>query len=441
MTKNLLLLLFIFQQLHTLAQQSPKLLVDKIIGRIDQHIILQSDIDPDLKKSTGLVQNEQYCFSFKQMLQQKLLLAQAEKDSLKISEEEVETELDAIVRYYLGLYGQKGLEEIAGKSIYEIKNDHRLAIHEKLLSELAYRHLTESVQVTPAEVKSYFDRIPKDSLPFYQSMLQVKQIVLHAKSNPALEQYDKEELSTYKRMVESGEITFEKLAQLHNEDDNLKNKSNLLSFHRNDQNIESNVKLAAFTLKEQQISQPIKIKKGYCLIELISRNGDEVTIRQVVKRTKCTPLELKQVTTKADSIRSLVIAQTLSFNHAVDQFSEDPEGRFTAGNIVNTSGESSLTIDQLPGDIVAILKQLTAGEISHPIPFTDAQGKQGAKLIYLASATKPHIENLLDDYATIAERVKLEKKKAIIEIWFKTNIDKHYTILDKRYICDLRIDK
>lgn len=425
--------------LNTYAQQhSYKVLADKIVARVGNEIILKSDIDPNIKTNDNNDPTKEKCELLRQITAQKTLLLQAKKDSIKIEDDEIEAELNKRIAYFIGLYGKEGLEEIAGKTVYQIKEDHRETVLQQKMSDLMYHVLNENIQVSPAEVKAYYQKIPKDSLHFYETELQVKQIIVYAKNNPELEQYNKNELQEYKRLCESGQVSFEKLAGLHSDDANTKSKGGFFSFNRSDKNIEQVLKTIAFGLKPGQISNPIKSSAGYHIVQLLSRSGDDFTVRHILKTPRYTDTEIIQSLQQMDSIRSNLIVRTISFEQAVEKYSEHAESKFTGGYILNPSGSSLLSINQLDADVLAAYSSsLAPGEYSKPFTYTDASGRKAARLIYLASKTQPHQENLKDDYAAIAERLKQEKKAAAFEKWFKTNIDRHYVVLDKRYACNL----
>ena len=151
--------------------QPKKIVADKIVGIVGDKIILYSDIQnaiADIQRQGGTIPDNADCSILEQAMVSKVLMLQAMKDSLVVTEEEVEAELDQRVRYFIRQYGtQEEVERLAGKTIYQIKDEARESVKERKLAESMQRKIVENVKITPTEVKAYFDKIPKDSLPFF----------------------------------------------------------------------------------------------------------------------------------------------------------------------------------------------------------------------------------------------------------------------------------
>lgn len=416
--------------------QAKKVLADKIIAVIGDKIVLRSDITnyiEDEKRQGREVPENAGCMLLQQMMIRKALMLQAQKDSLPVSDEEIEAELDQRIRYYINAYGGKdALEQIAGKTIYQIKEDNRIAIKEQKLADAMQKSIIENVRITPTEVKEYYDKIPKDSLFFYDTELEMKQVVAYAKPNRDMEKYAQDELAEYKRQVESGAASFDRLAKMYSDDPGTKELGGRFEFNRNDKNVDPVFSSTAFALKEGQISRVIKSKFGYHIIQLVSRVGDDVVVRHILKIPQVTQGEIDGAIAKLDTIRSKLVAGTLTFGEAVDKYSEDDNSKFTAGSITNAQGSPYLTIQDLDKSLVATYNELKVGEYSRPIPFNEG-GKQGARIVYIQKKTEPHRENLKDDYNKVAQRVLEEKKNEILERWFRTKMPTFYMNVDEEY--------
>ncbi len=417
--------------------QSHKVLADKIVAVLGDKIVLRSDIlnyIDDEKRQGNELPPDAGCMLLQQMLVRKALMLQAQKDSLPVSEDEIEAALDQRIRYFVSMYGGKeALEQIAGKTIYQIKEDNRSVIKEQKLTEAMQSSIIENVKVTPTEVRNYFEKIPQDKLPFYETELEIKQIVSYAKANRDMEKYAQDELAEYKRQIESGLTSFERLAKMYSDDPGTKEVGGRFEFNRNEKNVDGVFAQTAFALKEGQISRVVKSRFGYHIIQLVSRSGDDVVVRHILKIPQVTEAEIEEVTAKLDTVRSKLVANTLTFGQAVDQYSEDDNSKFTAGSVTNQMGASVLTIDQLDKSIVAILDQLKVGEYTKPMPFTDERGKKGARILFLQSKTEPHRENLRDDYNRIAQRVLEEKKGEVLNRWLETKMPTFYMTVDEEY--------
>jgi peptidyl-prolyl cis-trans isomerase SurA len=298
--------------------QSAKVVADKILGIVGDRIILFSDIQntiADAIRNGSQVPENANCVLMEQALISKVLMLQAEKDSLPITDDEIESDLDNRIRKYINVYGsQEALEEIAGKTIYQIKEDARETVREQKLAEAMQRKIVENIHITPNEVKQFFDKIPKDSLPFFESELEIGQIVLYPKSNRDLEKFIMDELLNYKRQVEMKVATFEQLAMRYSEDPGSKERGGTYQVNRNDKTWDPNFLAACFRLKNKgDMIGPVKSKFGYHLIQLEDRFGDDAVIRHILRIPPVTDAEVKTAIGKADTIRSKIVSGQMSF--------------------------------------------------------------------------------------------------------------------------------
>jgi len=436
MKKALLCSALLLGSLLSARAQTARVLADKIAGIVGDKIVLKSEIInyiDDIKRQGGEVPPNAECFLLEKMMADKALILQAEKDSLPVSDEEVEAELDQRVRYFIMQYGGKeAFEQIAGRTIYQVKEDFRKSIREGRLAQSMKKSIVEGIKITPTEVRNYFEKIPKDSLRFYEMELVVGQIVVYPKAGRELEKFAIDELLDYKKQVESGQKSFETLARLYTEDPGSKQSGGRYEINKNDKQWDPNFKNGAFRLKEGQISPVIKSKFGYHIIQMVSRNGDDAVIRHILRVPQITEEDIEAARVKLDSVRSKLIAGTLSFGEAVDKYSEDENSKFTAG-LISGAGGSFVTIDELDKDLVNDLNKLKIGEYSTPLVFKDEREKVGVRIVNLRSKTEPHRENMKDDYNKISVRALEEKKNKAVERWFINKLPTYYIMVDKEF--------
>src|SRR5882724_7532222 len=287
------------------AQGTHKVVADKIVGIVGDKIILKSDITNEIldrqRRNESLPDNAP-CLIMEQVLALKALVLQAEKDSLVVSEDEIEALLDNQVRGFIQAYGSKdALEQIAGRTVYQIKEDFRIPFKERKLAELMRNKIVEGVKITPIEVKAFFDKIPKDSLFFYESEVEIGQIIVNPKAGRELEKNAIDELTEYKKRVESGQTKFETLASLYTDDPGSKSSGGMYNINRTEKQWDPTFLQAAFRLKEGQISPVVKSKFGYHIILMVNRAGDDATVRHILKIPQITDEEIKQATAHLDS--------------------------------------------------------------------------------------------------------------------------------------------
>jgi peptidyl-prolyl cis-trans isomerase SurA len=416
--------------------QSARVLADKIIGILGDKIVLKSDIAnyiDDIKRKGGDVPPDAECILLERMMMDKALVLQAEKDSLPVSDEEIEAELDQRVRYFIMEYGGKeAVEQIAGRTVYQIKEDSRQSVREKRLADAMRAKIVDNIKITPFEVKIFFDKIPKDSLRYYETELVIGQVVVYPKAGRELEKYAIDELNDYRKQIEAGK-SFDNLVRLYSEDPGKAQNGGRYEMNKADKQWDPDFKNAAFRLKEGQVSQVVKSKFGYHIIQLISRNGDDIVVKHILRVPQITDTEINDAKTKLDSIRSKLIAGTIKFGEAVDKYSEDENAKMTAGLVMGQTGSTTVTIDELDKDIVRDLGSMKVGEFSNPLEFTNERGIKALRIIVIQSKTEPHRENLRDDYNKIAQRALEEKKMRAVEKWFKQKLPTYYVMIDPEY--------
>lgn len=418
------------------SAQSARLLADKIVAIVGDKIVLRSDLVnyiEDMKRGGNDVPENADCFILERMMQDKALILQAEKDSLPVSDEEVEAELDQRIRYFIMQYGGKeAFEQIAGRTIYQVKEDFRKSIREGRLAKSMREKIVEYVKITPNEVRDYHSRIPKDSLPFYETELVIGQIVMHPKAGRELEKFAQDELADYRRQIESGMKSFETMARLYSEDPGSKQNGGRYEINKAQKDWDPDFKNAAFRLKEGQISPVIKSKFGYHIIQMVSRNGDDAVIRHILRVPQILDEDLDVAKKKLDSVRTKLVEGALTFGEAVDKFSDDQNSKFTGG-IMSGQGGNFVTIDELDKNLIPYLDKIKVGEFSAPMVYKDEQEKQAVRIVYLQNRTEPHRENLRDDYDRIAQRALAEKKERTVEKWFQGKLPTYYVMVDKDY--------
>ncbi len=438
--KQIVLLFSLTAITMSVFAQPKKVVADKIIAQVGDKIILKSDIlnaIADYKRQGAEAQlpSNPECAFLEGQLIQKALVLQAEKDSLPVTEDEIEAGLDLQIRQFIGSYGSKdALEEIAGKTIYQIKEDFRQSFKDRKLADQMRAKVLDAVKITPTEVKLFYSKIPKDSLAYYESEVEISQVVLQPKATKDVEEYVIKQLYDYKRQAEAGVKKFDQLAKLNSDDKGTEQQGGTLAINRTGRDFDKDFTAATFRLKEGQISPVIKSKFGYHIIYMVSRNGDDAIVRHILKIPPVTEDEIKASLNKLDTIRKNVLEKRFDFGEAVNKFSDDENSKFSGGRLSDRTGSTFLSIDQLPDkEMVVALKDLKVGDISKPQVYTNERGTKMVRIIYLQNRTEPHRENLKQDYNRIQARALEEKKQGVLEAWFKEHLPNYYITIDKDY--------
>ena len=425
----------------TAKAQVKKVLADKIVATVGDKFILRSDIDNSIADYKRQAQGQEgvtipsVCQIMEGQLIRKALVLQAEKDSIIVTEDEIQNAIDSRIRQFLQQFGSKEvLEEVAGRSIFQLKDDFKILIKEQKLADEMQQKIVDKVKITPTEVRAFYNQIPIDSLPLYESEVQVLELVMHPKANRDIEEYVIQQLMDYRRQIEAGINKFDQLVKLYSEDPSSKENLGQFSLNRNERNFDPAFMAGSFRLKEGQISAPIKSKFGYHLIQLISRTGDDAVVKHILRIPPIAADEINETKTFLDSIRKDIIANKYSFGEAVNKHSDDEGSKFTGGAVSGRDGSTYVNYDMLPDkDMVVLLKSMKPGDVSVPQVYVDDRGRKTVRLVYFRDRTEPHKENLKEDYNRIAARALEVKKAKMLEAWFNEHITNYYVNIDEDY--------
>lgn len=411
---------------------------DKVIAVVGRNrIILRSELDVQtmqLKQQDPANYNDTMkCQLLQQMVLQKMLIEQAERDSVEVGDEEVDAQLDNRLRYFMQLYGSKErLEQASGKTIYQLKEDYRDNIKEQMLAERVQGTILQNVKITPAEVNTFYKQIPEDSLPFYPAMVEMGQIVINPPVSPELDAYARKELAGIRERILKGE-SFETMAGLYSQDPGSRdNGGDLGTMGRND--FVPEFSAAAFKLQDGEVSQVVKTKFGYHIIQMVRRQGDQAHLRHILLRPQLTSADFKGAMEKLDSVRAQLVSGKITFPEAVGKYATDDMSKRTGGMVTDpTTGSSEIEISRLDPAMVMMLDTLKVGAYSQPQVFYTETRDQAARIVYLKSKTAPHKANLQDDYSKIQEVALQQKKMLKMQDWVISKLPTFYLKIDPEY--------
>jgi peptidyl-prolyl cis-trans isomerase SurA len=417
--------------------------VDEIVALIGSHPIYWSDVEAQLAqaRAQGVAGDSRVmrCNIFENLMFQKLLVYQAEIDSLVVSDEQVNSELDRRLRYYIQQFGsQQKLEEFYDKSIDEFKAELREPLRLEILSQQAQGKIVENVKMTPNETREYFNSLSGDSIPIIPTEYVIGQIVKNPVVGPAQLKEAREKLNALRERVLKGE-KFTTMAVLYSEDPGSAAKGGELGlFSRG--TMAPEFESAAFNLKNKgDISEIIKTKFGYHLLQLIERKGEFVNVRHILIIPKVSPDDLVTAASRLDSIADRIKADSITFEKAALLYSDDP-GKVNGGLIQSqSSGDTHLAADELDPKVFFVIDKMKPGEISGSVPYTTEDGTQAYRILYLKTRTNPHKANMKDDYNKIQEWALDNKKEKVISKWIETKSKTAYIRMGDRFKdCDFR---
>ena len=419
-----------------LGQETGKI-IDQVIAVVGGNIILESEVEAQYmqyKMQEGITSGgpEIKCSLLETMLYQKLLLNQAELDSVEVSDGQVEAEMDRRLRHYISMIGSpEKFEEYYQKTILEFKEELREQVRELIRVETVQQTITSNVNITPSEVRSFFRKIPNDSLPHINSEVEMAQVVKLPPINYEETEAVKNKLREFRLRVINGE-SFATLAILYSEDPgSAKHGGELGLFGRGE--MFPAFEAAAFTLKRGEVSELVETEAGYHILQLIERRGEYVNVRHILLRPKVSPLDLAKAKIELDSIAKLIDNDVYTFEEAVNKFSDDPS-KNNGGLLINPmTGTSLFDSDQMDPKVFFVVDKLKVGEISTPVQFQTQEGKDAYRILYMKSRTDPHKANLKQDWDKIQEWALEDKKQEAIGEWISDKSETTYIKINKEF--------
>ncbi|MBL7683606.1 MAG: peptidylprolyl isomerase [Flavipsychrobacter sp.] len=417
-------------------------LLDKIAAVVGKNrIILQSEIDVQVASAKQNDPNADEtalkCDIMEQMILQKMLVEQAERDSLVVGEEEVEAALDNRVRYFVGIFGSKEkLEEVSGKTVFQLKEEYRDMTRENMMAERVQSQILQNVKITPGEVRAFFNTIPADSLPFFPAMVEMGQIVINPPTNPELDLYARNKLDGIRKEIVVDKKDFETMAGIYSDDPGSRNNGGRYDgISRKGGGWAPEFVAAAFKLQNGEVSPIVKTQFGYHIIQMIKRRGDEADVRHILIKPEHTSADYKAAFLKLDTVRSELIAGKLGFQEAVGKYSQDEMSNRTGGMIVDPQTNATLMeIDKLDPAIALMVDTMKVGSYSQPQVFDNGRGDRSCRIVFLKNISKPHKANLVDDYARIQEIALQQKKSKKLQDWVTEKTPSYYVKVEPEYL-------
>ncbi len=411
-------------------------LVDQVVAVVGKNIVLESDIEKQYLqlKMQGEIQDDKIsskCQILETVLFQKMLLNQAELDSIEITDGQIEQEINQRLHYFIAQIGsQEAFEEFYGKTIPEFKEEYREEVKQLLLVQEVQRTLNTSVDVTPSEVKSYFRAIPKDSLPLINSEVTIGQILKIPPVSLKQKLAVKENLRNLRKRILQGE-SFSTLAILYSEDPGSAKKGGELGLYGRGE-LYPEFEAIAFKLDRGEVSEIVETQAGFHIIQMIERKGEYVNVRHILMRPKVAPEDFMNAKLELDTVARLVRNEEITFDDAVMKYSDDP-GKNNGGLLINPmTGTTQFEANQLEPSVSFVIDKLRVGEISNPVQMQTEEGQDAFRLLYLKIRTLPHRANLEEDYSRVQDWALQDKQVEAYRDWIRKKARKTYIkIIDK----------
>ncbi|MBK7337415.1 MAG: peptidylprolyl isomerase [Saprospirales bacterium] len=427
-------LLFLTLALQTgLSQKST---IDKVVATVGGELILLSEIEEQkaaLEAQQGGLPPEASCLILDNIMAQKLLVNQAKLDSIIVLDAEVEAQLDLRIEQILAYMNNdyQQFEDYYGQTVTQVKDQFRNELRDQILAERMRGQVLTGITVTPAEVKAFFSRIPADSLPYFNSEVEVSEIVYRPKINETERKIAMDKLTDLReRILVKGE-DFAALAQKYSDDFASGRIGGDLGLTKRGKFV-PNFEAAAYNLEVDEISSIVETEFGFHIIQLLERRGNSIHTRHILIKPEITEDDLKLAEEKLDSVRELILTDSLVFSKALKDFGfKDVQSFNNDGRMINQrTGNNFFEIADLEPDIYFALDTLEIGEISAPFAFRSPSGEILFRMVKLVSRSNPHRANLREDYSKIQAAAVEEKKNILLNEWVQEKVFSTFISID-----------
>jgi len=409
--------------------------VDEIIAKVDNNIIMKSDLEKaylDALANGARPTPELKCYMLAGMVREKLMVARSEVDSVSVLDAEVDMDLNRRIEMILAQYNgsEESIIQYYGKTIEDIRLELRDVVKEQMIVGRMQDFITKDLTVTPSEVKRFFRKINPDSLPYYDMQVQVAQLIKNVEPGKEEKEKVREQLIELRRRIVNGE-DFAELAVKFSEGPTGPGGGDLGWSKRSAMVPE--YEAGALALKPGEISMPVESKFGFHLIKLHARRGNEYHSSHILIRPKASEEDINKTKNFVDSLRTLIINDSIEFEKAAREFSDDEMTSGSGGYFLDQSGGTQISIRELDAEIYFAIDSMEVGTISHPTIFKSHEGKEAVRVFYYKTSKPPHVANLKDDWQKIQAAALMEKKNNKLIQWFESIKGDVFIDIDEAY--------
>ncbi len=420
--------------------QDDGVVIDKIIAKVDNYIILKSDLEKsylDYLSRGEFNQGNARCKLLENLVVNKMMVAKAEIDSVIVEDAEVQDNLGRRLDYMISQIGSiDEIEKFYGKSMAQIEAELFESVKEQLVIQKMQTELTTSLKVSPAEVRKFFKNIPRDSLPYFSTEVTVGQIVKKPVAGPDQQEKVKRTLLEIKGQLLKGG-SFAELARLYSEDPGSAANGGELPFYKRG-DLAPEFEATAMTLEKGEVSLPVKTQFGYHLIELQEKRGNTFKSRHILMIPKPSSKDMLDAEGFLDSLRTVIQTDSIAFDEAAKEYSDDQLTSSSGGYFLADDGATKVSVEKLDPNVFFTIDTMALGSMTKPLKYQERDGTYSYRILYFKDKIRPHQANLQDDYQKIATAALNEKRARKLAKWFDDARGDVFISIDDEYdYCDL----
>ena len=434
--KTVLLLSFLFSFTFLKAQQGNQFIKQKIDGVaavVGDFIILDSDIDKtiiDLQSQGVNVDQFDRCSLLGKLMEDKLYAHHAEQDSLDVDNEQIYSYVDQTIDYFLNQLGnmekvlefyKKRDEQSFRQELFEINRINQL-------SERMQASIIDQIEITPEEVRVFFENIPRYDLPIFGAELEISQIVV----KPEVTEEDKnkiiQRLESIKNDIVVNGSSFATKAILYSQDPGSRSTGGKYTLNRSRKNqMVKEFEDVCYRLKEGEVSDPFETDFGWHIVKVDKVRGQELDVRHILLRPEISSNSLLEAKKKIDLIRKRIVDKELTFEEAAKSFSDEKATRNNGGVLINpTTGDTRFELTKIDPVLYTQIQRLNDNEVSSPLLEKDNAGSDSYKIIKVTNRFDEHVADYSKDFIKIKELALKEKQLKTIQLWMNEKIIETY---------------
>ena len=421
---------------HSLKGQDT-LILDKIVAKVGGEVIFHSDVEEQMammRERKGNPGETERCLILESLMAQAMLVHYAKIDSVEVTDEQIESEIDARMNQILAMMqnDRKMFQEVYGQTVNEMREQVRDDMQQKLLADKMRAEIMSKVEVTPSEVVEFFHFIPKDSLPYFNAEVELAEIVMYPEVNPEERAKAIEKINSIKKQIEEG-ADFAEMAKKYSDDGSARDGGNLGWTTRG--SFVPEFEGAAFQLEKGQLSEVVETEYGFHIIQLNERRVNSINTRHILIRPRITDADKAKTINKLDSIKHLIEIDTFNFGEAVQKFGDKRTQSYTNnGRMINPNTSNTFfETGDVDSEIFFSIDSLDVGEITPPIEFRSPLGDYYYKIVQLQGRSSPHLANLKQDYSRIQDAARESKRNVAFSDWVNKKLKNTYVTLDPQY--------
>ena len=412
--------------------------IDGVAAVVGDFIILDSDIDKtliDLQSQGVNVEQFDRCSLLGKLMEDKLYAHHAEQDSLDVDNEQIYSYVDQTIDYFLNQLGnmEKVLEFYKKKDEQSFRQELFEINRINQLSETMQTSIIDEIEITPEEVRVFFENIPRYDLPIFGAELEISQIVV----KPEVSQEDKnkiiQRLESIKNDVVVNGSSFATKAILYSQDPGSRSTGGKYTLNRSRKNqMVKEFEDVCYRLKEGEVSDPFETDFGWHIVKVDKVRGQEIDVRHILLKPEVSNSALLEAKKKVDLIRKRIVDNELSFEEAAKSFSDEKATKNNGGVLINpTTGDTRFELTKIDPVLYNQIQRLKDNEVSSPLLEKDNIGTSTYKIIKVSNRFDEHVADYSKDFLKIKELALKEKQLKTIQKWMNDKITETYISVNR----------